>query len=188
MASTLTRWDPMTEVANMRSLMDRLFDQSFGRFPMFRETGEEFGATTLGLDVFETGSEFVVKAQLPGVDPKDVDISVDDDILTIKGEFEQKEEVTQDQFLRRELRYGSFQRSLRLPPSVDAEKAEAQFEHGMLKLTLPKKPEARARSLKITPQGVLEGEKGEQQGMQDQQLSQPGQETGPYGQPGGPQN
>jgi HSP20 family protein len=171
--ANIARWDPMTEVANMRNFMDRFFDQSFGRFPMFRESGDDFGAASLGLDVYETGSEFVVKAQLPGVDPKDVDISVDDDVLTIKGEFEQKDEVKQDQFLRRELRYGSFQRALRLPPTVDAEKAEAQFEHGMLKLTLPKKPEARARSLKITPQGVLEGEKSEGQGMQEQQLSQP---------------
>ncbi|MCK9519074.1 MAG: Hsp20/alpha crystallin family protein [Dehalococcoidia bacterium] len=172
MATSLTRWDPITEVANMRTLMDRLFDQSFGRFPMFREAADELGGATLGLDVYETGNEYIVKAQLPGVDPKDVDITVDDDILTIKGEFEQKDDVTEGQFVRRELRYGSFQRSLRLPPSVEAEKANAQFEHGMLKLTLPKKPEARARSLKITPQGVLEGQKGES-GMQDQQLSQP---------------
>ncbi|MCC7364982.1 MAG: Hsp20/alpha crystallin family protein [Dehalococcoidia bacterium] len=157
MPTTLTRWDPTAEVASMRGLMDRLFEQSFGRFPAFRPTGEELGASTLGLDVFETNDGYVVKAAVPGVDPKDVDVSVEDDVLTIKGEFQQRDEANDEQYLRRELRYGSFQRSLRLPPTVDAERAEAQFEHGVLKLTLPKKPEARARSIKITPQGVVDG-------------------------------
>ena len=164
MASNITRWDPMTEMANMRSLMDRLFDQSFGRFPAFR-SGEEFGTSSIGLDVYETGNEYVVNAQIPGVDPKDVDISVDDDVLTIKGDFQHKEDVNDDQYLRREIRSGHFERSLRLPPTVDAERAQASFEHGMLRLTLPKKPEARSRSLKITPQGVIEGEKGGEQGQ-----------------------
>ena len=83
---------------------------------------------------------------------------MEDDVLTIKGEFEHKEEASEENYLRREIRYGSFQRQLRLPPTVDAEKADARFEHGMLRLSLPKKPEARARSIKITPQGVLNGQ------------------------------
>jgi HSP20 family protein len=141
----------------MRTMMDRLFDQSLGRFPALARTGEELGSATLGLDVYETGDELVVKAAVPGVDPKDVEISVDDDILTIKGAFEQRDEVNEDGWLRRELRYGNFHRQLRLPPTVDAEKAQAQFENGVMKLTLPKKPEARSRSFKITPQGVIEG-------------------------------
>jgi HSP20 family protein len=161
MATTLTRWDPFNELSNMRSVLDRLFDQSFGRFPALRTAGEDLGASTLGLDVFETDDEYVVKAAVPGVDPKDVDIQVEDDILTIKGESQQKDEVNEDNYLRRELRYGSFQRSLRLPPTVDTEKATATFEHGVLKLTLPKKAEAKAKTLKITPQGVIEGARKE---------------------------
>lgn len=162
MATSLTRWDPFAEMGAMRSMMDRLFDTSLGRFPVLARTGEDLGTATLGLDVFETGDEFVVKAAVPGVDPKDVDISVEDDVLTIRGEFNQRDEVNDEGWLRRELRYGSFNRQLRLPPTVDAEKAEATFEHGVLKLTLPKKAEARARSFKITPQGVIEGAKHEQ--------------------------
>jgi HSP20 family protein len=146
----------------MRTMMDRLFDQSLGRFPALARTGEELGSATLGLDVYETGDDLVVKAAVPGVDPKDVDISVDDDILTIKGEFDQRDEVNEDGWMRRELRYGSFHRQLRLPPTVDAEKAQATFENGVMKLTLPKKPEARSRSFKITPQGVIEGAQPEQ--------------------------
>jgi HSP20 family protein len=162
MATTLTRWDPFAEMSAMRTMMDRLFDQSLGRFPALARNGEDLGAATLGLDVYETGDELVVKAAVPGVDPKDVEISVDDDILSIKGSFEQRDEVNDEGWLRRELRYGNFQRQLRLPPTVDAEKAQAHFEHGVMKLTLPKKPEARSRSFKITPQGVIEGANTEQ--------------------------
>lgn len=154
MATALTRWDPAADFAAMRNVMDRLFDQPFTRLP-FRGS-EDLGATSLTLDVVETGENFVVKAAVPGVDPKDVEISVDDDVLTIRGEFNKQEESSDESYLRREIRYGSFQRQLRLPPTVDAEKAQAAFENGLLKLTLPKKPEARARSIKITPQGVID--------------------------------
>jgi HSP20 family protein len=157
MATSVSRWDPNNDFAAMRNMMDRLFDQSVGRLPAFR-SGEDLGVSTLGLDVFETNDSYVVKAAIPGVDPSNVDISVDDDVLTIKGDFEQKDESQDENYIRRELRYGAFHRSLRLPPTVDADRANAEFEHGILKLTLPKKPEARARSFKITPQGVIEGE------------------------------
>ena len=156
MPTAVTRWDPTSEMASMRNMMDRLFEQSFGRLPSFRGS-EEFGPANLNLDVIENGESFVVKAAVPGIDPKDIDISVDDDVLTIKGEFQHRDETNEDNYIRHELRYGSFQRQLRLPPTVDAENAKADFEHGMLKLTLPKKPEARARSIKITPQGVIDG-------------------------------
>ncbi len=162
MANALTRWDPAGDFAAMRNVMDRLFDQGVGRFPTLRNS-EDFGPATLTMDVVETGESFVVKAAVPGVDPKDVDISVDEDILTIKGEFSHREEKEEENYLRREIRSGSFQRQLRLPPTVDPEKAEAAFEHGLLTLTLPKKPEARARSIKITPNGVIEGEKANAQ-------------------------
>ncbi|MGE5594905.1 MAG: Hsp20/alpha crystallin family protein [Hyphomicrobiales bacterium] len=142
-------------MSNMRSLMDRFFNDSVLRFPGFRS--EELTAPSLGLDVYETGNDYVVKAQVPGVDPKDIDINIEDDVLTIKGEFRHQDEVSEDQYLRRELRYGNFERSLRLPPTVDPEKAQAKFENGELKLTLPKRPEARSRSIKITPQGVIAG-------------------------------
>ncbi|MEO6398331.1 MAG: Hsp20/alpha crystallin family protein [Tepidiformaceae bacterium] len=156
MATTVSRWDPTSEITTMRNLMDRFFDQGRGRLP-FRN-GEDLGPSTLALDVLETGENFVVKAAVPGIDPADVDISVEDDVLTIKGEFEQHDEASEESYLRRELRFGSFQRTLRLPPTVDADRAQAKFEHGVLTLTLPKKPEARARSIKITTNGVIDGQ------------------------------
>ena len=157
MATSITRWDPANDIASMRTMMDRLFEGSFGRFPAFRTPGEELGAAALGLDVFETNDALVVKAAIPGVNPQDLDIAVEDDVLTIKGEFKQEESSEDQQWHRRELRYGSFERNLRLPPTVDAERAEATFDHGMLKLEIPKKPEAKARSIRITPKGVVNG-------------------------------
>ena len=151
MATALTRWDPAAELANMRSVMDRVLDQSFGRLPAVFRNGEELGPATLGLDVYETSESFVVKTAVPGIAPEKVDISIDDDVLSIRGEHEEGTESGDENYLRRELRWGSFQRSLRLPPTVDADNADARFEHGVLTLTLPKKPEARARSIKITP-------------------------------------
>jgi HSP20 family protein len=156
MTSTIARWDPAQDFAHLRNTMDRLFDQRFSRLPGFRG-GDELSATNLGLDIYETGVEYIVKAAIPGVDPADVDISVEDDVLTIKGESKKEEEESGETWIRRELSFGSFQRSLRLPPTVEAEKAQATFENGMLKLTLPKRPEARARSIKITPAGVIDG-------------------------------
>ncbi len=168
MATAITRWDPANDFAAMRGMMDRFFNQGTSRFPTAFRGGEDLGVTSLGLDVFETNDSFVVKAAIPGVDPEKVDIAVDDDVLTIKGEFEQNDEVSEGNYVRRELRYGSFQRSLRLPPTVDADKAQAAFENGVLKLTLPKKAEARARSFKITPQGVIDGQTKEDTGAQAQ--------------------
>jgi HSP20 family protein len=158
MATTLTRWDPAAELAGVRQLFDRFFDQGFGRFPSLRPNGEDFGSQSLALDVYETNDELVVKAAVPGVDPKDVDIEVDDDVLTIRGEYAKKDEGSEGGYHRRELHWGKFERAMRLPPTIDAGKAQARFEHGMLTLTLPKKEEARARTLKITPQGVIEGQ------------------------------
>jgi len=154
MATTVTRWDPSAEFSAMRNVMDRLFDQPFARLP-FRS--EDLGNSALSIDVVETGDTYVIKAAVPGVDPNDVEISVEEDVLTIRGEFTKQEESTEENYLRREIRSGSFQRQLRLPPTVEPEKAEASFENGLLKLSIPKKPEARARSIKITPQGVIEG-------------------------------
>ena len=166
MPSTVSRWDPSSEFTTMRNLMDRFFEQGRGRLP-FRSS-EDLGPSSLALDVIETGEDFVVKAAVPGINPADVEISVEDDVLSIKGEFHQGEETNEDSYLRRELRFGSFQRTLRLPPTVDAERAQAKFEHGVLTLTLPKKPEARARSIKITANGVIDGHAEQQpQGSQN---------------------
>ncbi len=129
-----------------------LFDPAIIHFSGCRSV-EEFGPVDLGLDVYETNAEYVIRAPVPGVDPKDVEISVNDEVLTIKGESRHEDEVTEEHYPRKELRVGSFQRSLRLPPTIDAEKATATLEHRVLRLSIPKKPEARPKSIKIVPVG-----------------------------------
>ncbi len=156
--TTITRWNPVNELMEFRNAMDRVFDERLR--PTYRAlNGEDLGRSDLAMDVAENSQEFVVTAAIPGVDPEDVNIEINDDVLTISGEFTQKNKTEGEQYIRQELRYGSFQRSLRLPPTIDADKADAQFEHGVLRLALPKKPEARSRTLKITPKGVVEAAK-----------------------------
>ena len=158
MAASLVRWDPFRDLAGFRQAMDRMFEDTLGR-ASGRSNEDELGAWTLGIDVAEDNDEYLVSAAVPGVAPEQIEIGIDDDVLTISGEFEDKRKKEEKSYVRQELRYGSFRRSLRLPPTVDVEKAKADFEHGMLTLHLPKRPEAKARSIKITPQGVIEGGK-----------------------------
>ena len=160
--NTPVRWDPFNEVNSIRTALDRFFDPAFARIPSpFRNGSEELGTSSLGLDIYETNEELVVKAAIPGVDPKDVDISVEEDVLTIRGSYETRDDVSEDHYHRRELRSGNFLRSLRLPPTVEPANATATFENGLLKLSMPKKQEARARSIKITPQGVVDQPQGD---------------------------
>ena len=100
MATSITRWDPFGEMAGMRSLLDRFFDEGLPR--TLHRPAEEFGPGTLGIDVVENGQEMVVRAHVPGIDPKDVDISIEDDVLTIRGETRSEEENKDDNYLRRE--------------------------------------------------------------------------------------
>jgi len=144
----LIRWDPFREMVSLRDAMDRLFEESFvrpfGGWPFL--TGE---AQTLALDIYETDDDLVVEASLPGINPDEVDISVVGNTLTIKGEHEEKKEEEKGKYHCRERRYGAFQRTVSLPVEVDANKAEAVFENGVLKLTLPKVEEARPKRIQV---------------------------------------
>ncbi|HWO94110.1 MAG TPA: Hsp20/alpha crystallin family protein [Dehalococcoidia bacterium] len=155
--ANLVRWDPWQELATLRQQMDRLFEDGFGRL-MPRGFDESFG---IAMDVVETPDRYTVKAAVPGVKPEDVDISVEDGVLTIKGEHREEHRDEKENYLRRELRYGAFERSLRLPPSVDADRAEAHFANGMLTLSLPKRAEAQPKKIRVSAQGstpAIEGE------------------------------
>ena len=101
------------------------------------------------LDVIDKEDEFVVKAVMPGVKAEDIDIKTVGNTLTIKGEFKAEEHVEEKNYVQRELRYGSFSRAVALPGDVEADKAEAVFEDGVLTLTLPKSQEAKAKTIKV---------------------------------------
>lgn len=152
--ASLMRWYPFSDFRSLRRHTDRLFDDFF-RGP--RLVPWESAELAFPLDVYETEESLVVKAPLPGVRPEDVDISITDDILTIKGETKSEEEVERENYHRRELRYGSFCRSVPLPTQVEHGKAEAAFEQGILTVTLPKTAEAKPKTIKVKARPVIEG-------------------------------
>ena len=143
--ANLVRWDPFTDI---RSTMDRLFDEGFSR--PWRFLPSEYEAT-FPVEVSETDDAVEVKASMPGVQPEQVDITVANDVLTIKAEHRAETEEKKREFYRREIRYGAFHRALTLPVSVDADKAEARFENGMLHLRLPKAESLRPKQIKVNP-------------------------------------
>jgi HSP20 family protein len=152
-------WQPFD---SLREEVDRIFDQftrGFGNWPLGRRLFEaepllryetSLGVSAPVVDVVEKEKEYQVSAELPGLDEKDIEVSVSDDMLTIKGEKkEEKEEKAKNYYLS-ERRYGAFQRSFQVPSGVDAEKIEASFQKGVLTVTLPKSPEAQKKEKKIT--------------------------------------
>jgi len=143
----IRRWDPMSEMMSLRHVMDRLFEDAWVPSWGTVRGAVESGFGTLPVDIYETEDAVVVTASLPGLKPEDIDITVQGDMLRIQGEIKHDQEVKDDQFHRRERRFGHFQRELALPTSVRADGVEAQFEHGVLTLHLPKAEEAKARRI-----------------------------------------
>lgn len=137
----------------LRSEMDRLFDSFMGGLPtfpgMFGSSGSRVFALTPSVDVKETDKEIVVETELPGLDEKDISLTVQNGVLTIQGEKKLDYDEQKENYHVMERRYGSFQRSLRLPDTVDDSKIDARFDNGVLKVTLPKRPELSAEQRKI---------------------------------------
>jgi len=140
---SLTRWDPFYENLPLRDTMDRFFLDSFFR-PVTRN-----GESALPLDVIERENEFVVRASIPGYDPNDVDISVQGNVLTLRGTMRQEQENGHGNYYLRERRMGSFERSVQLPTGVNADQANAEYKHGILTLHLPKAESAIAKKIKV---------------------------------------
>jgi HSP20 family protein len=134
--------------AAFRREMERLFD-SFGRDIGWPTGDRGTAATAPSIDVSETDSELRIDADLPGVEEKDVDVAISDNVLTIKGEKKAEKEEKKKDFHLVERSYGSFSRSLTLPFAADPAKAKATFKNGVLSITLPKPPEVKAKSKKI---------------------------------------
>jgi HSP20 family protein len=147
MARHLVRWEPWSDLMSLRDAMDRLFEESVVR----PRAGwlAPLGAENLAVDMYETDEEVVVKTAVPGVKSEDIGVSITGDVLTIKGETEAEEKVEKANYIRQERRYGAFSRSLTLPSTVVADKATAEFENGVLILTLPKAEEVKPKTIKI---------------------------------------
>jgi HSP20 family protein len=142
----LTPWRPF-EFDKIRREMDRLWDSFLeGRSVRRAEDDREWLPS---VDVSETKNDLVIKAELPGLDPKDIDISMNNGYLTIKGEKKNEKEEKDENYHLIERSYGSFTRSVRLPREVQSDKITASFKNGILKITLPKSEEAKKKEIKI---------------------------------------
>jgi HSP20 family protein len=146
MAGTLTRWDPFAELGELRTRFDRMFDEL--------TDGHSHGRTP-AIDVERDNGNLVVRADIPGIKPEDVKIEVEDDILTVSGEHEERKEQKDKHHVRRERRYGSFRRSMALPAGVDAKNIKAKTRDGVVEVTIP------------APQG---GEQGDGHDQADRRL------------------
>lgn len=150
---TLVRWAPAKEIESMRRDMERIFNGFFDPFPARRQVRwpaiAERGVNVPGIEMYDRKGEIVARVELPGVDKKDIDLKIDKDTLTIKGESKKGEEVKEEDYYLSELTYGSFSRTIGLPAEVDSEKAKATFKDGILEIVMPKREEAKAKEIKI---------------------------------------
>ena len=145
---SMSRWEPFRDLMTLREAMDRLFEESFVRPGTRWANSAQGAACALALDTYATDNELVITANVPGVDPKDVDITIDGDTLTIKGEL--RAPLDNVAYMVQERPYGSFSRTLRLNVPVQADKAEATFDKGILTLTIPKQEQMRPKTIKVT--------------------------------------
>ncbi len=145
--ASLVRWAPARDLVTLREAMDRLFEESFVRPPRGMLT--QRGAESLAVDMYETDEAVVVKSAIPGIDPDDLNISITGDTLTIKGETKAEEKIEEENYICRERCYGAFSRSMTVPVPIVADEAEADFENGILTLTLPKAEEVKPKAIEI---------------------------------------
>lgn len=138
---SIIKWSPFL----MPSWADEM-DKMFEGLPSVAEGAKGF---TPAIDVYETKDSVVVETPLAGVDPKDVEVSVQNGVLTVKGEMKKESEVDDKNYYRKEVRAGSFYRQVALPAKVQEDKANAEFENGMLKVVVPKAPEVKAKTIKV---------------------------------------
>ena len=148
----IVRWEPFRDLVGLQERMNRVFDEALRGFT---RTGAEEdwalgGSWAPAVDVYEHDGNIVLKAELPGVDPKDVEIRLKNNVLTLRGERKVDGEVKRESYHRVERAYGSFSRSFTLPSVVDQDKIKAEYKDGVLRVTLPKKEEARPKQIAVS--------------------------------------
>ena len=141
----LIRWDPFRDLLGLQERMNKLFDESYRGIS---RTGSEDdwalgGTWAPAVDIYEQGSDIVLKAELPGVDPKNVDVRLENNTLTLRGERRLDNEVKRESYHRIERSYGAFSRSFTLPSVVDQASIKAEFKEGVLRVTMPKREESK---------------------------------------------
>jgi len=146
----IVRYEPFRNLVTVQDRMNRIFEEAFRGAP--RGTEEEWalgGAWAPAVDIYEHEGNLVLKAELPGIDPKDVDVQVENNVLTLRGERKFDAEVKREEYHRVERAYGTFSRSFTLPNVIDTAKIKAEFKDGVLGVTLPQREEAKPKQISI---------------------------------------
>jgi len=143
----IVRWDPFRDLISIQDRMNRLFEQTLARTR--EDEGIAASTWTPAVDIYETPDQVVMKAELPGLTREDIEINVRDNTLSLRGQRKFEKDVKEENYLRIERAYGSFQRSFTLPATIQQDKIKAVFRDGVLELTLPKAEEARPKQIKI---------------------------------------
>ena len=143
--SSISRWDPFHNASTLQEHVNRFLENSF------KARSDQAALTTWApaVDIYEAENELVLKADLPDVNEKDMDIQVENNMLTIRGERKFEQQVKEDNYLRVERTYGSFSRSFSLPSTIDSEAIKAEYKNGVLKIELPKRAESKPKQVKI---------------------------------------
>lgn len=144
--TSITRWDPLREITSLRQQLDRLWDRTTAWPDLLAQMTEEFG---VALDVAEEDKAYTVKASLPGVKPEDIEVTLNNNVLTIKGEAKEDKTTDKGSYHLRERRFGSFLRRVALPLAADVEKVEATCADGVLTVQVPKSPEVTPRKIAV---------------------------------------
>ncbi len=139
----ILKWDPFRELQSLQEKIDRVFEDSLRS----RETPS--GIWAPAVDIYETDNAIILEAELPGVNEKDIDVKVEDNILTVKGERKIENERKEENYYRMERYYGTFQRSFTLPSNIETNKIKADYKKGILKVEMPKKEQAKPKQIKI---------------------------------------
>ena len=144
----IVRWEPFRDLMTTQREFDRLFREAFS--PVMGEGEVSTRTWAPPVDIYENGDNLVLKAELPGINPDDVEVRVEDNNLYLKGERKFEKEVKEENYHRVERVYGSFARTFSLPNSIDSDKVAANYKDGILTLTLPKREEAKPKTIKIS--------------------------------------
>lgn len=148
---TIVRWEPFRDLGLVQDRMSRIFEEAFRGVPRAADDDwAQGGAWAPAVDIYEHDGSLVLKAELPGIEPKDVDVHVENNVLTLRGERTLESEVKREQYQRMERSYGTFSRSFTLPNVVDNEKIKAEFKDGVLRVTLPQREEAKPKQISIS--------------------------------------
>jgi HSP20 family protein len=143
----IIRWDPFRDLVTLRERMNRLFEDAF------TSRGEEkdlvASSWSPSVDIYETENEIILTAEVPGVDEKNIEIKLEDNTLSLKGERNFEKETKEENYHRIERAYGSFYRSFTLPGNIDQDNIKAENENGILRITMPKKSELKPKKVKI---------------------------------------